>query len=423
MKNDNLNKVEDIISNFMDYQESTVPLCAAENAISDFCKLPLSGSIQERYIMGNYDNHSFDDNFIGSEYLLPFYQMLQKQCKLLFNAEYSDARTLTGMNCLTTLLMALTKSGEKIMILPPTWGGHMSVPAICDRLGLIQYEAPYDKSCYDLDFKSLNKILEDESIKYILLAPSDIIKPFSIEHINLEGRVLLYDMSQLLGLIACGAIVNPLIHSDNIIMFGGTHKTLPGPASGLILTNNENLYKQIQEEINPKYLRNTQMHQVVCLLFTLLEISEYGKEYMESMVKLANNLGEELSKYQFNVAKVDNKYSFTHQVFVETTESEMQNIYRNGILHRVTLNDKFKQLFNGYGIRFGTQEIARYKWGKQDIENIALIINELRKKHPDVTTIKQLKSRLSPKNIYYTYPSEINTKMGELLFKKKDTIR
>lgn len=409
--------IKSVFENFKAYQKSTIPLCAAENVISDFCKLPLSGDLQERYIMGNYNDHNYDDNFIGSEMLLPFYSLIQEECKLLFNSEYSDARTLTGMNCLTTLLMALTIYGDKIMILSPEWGGHMSVPLICDRLGLIQYHAPYDKEKYDLDFDELNKTLKKEDIKFILLPPSDIIKPLSINRIELQGRVLLYDASQLLGLIAGKQVENPLQYSDSIIMFGGTHKTLPGPASGIILTNNAEFYASLEKEINPKYLRHTQMHQVASLLFTFKEMSYFGKEYMKSTVDLSNILAAELEKYQFKIGKVDDKYSFTHQIFIETSESDMRTIFRNGILHRITLNDKQKALFNGFGIRLGTQEIARYKWGSDEAKLIAIALNELRKTEPNSELIKDIKKTLPGKDVHYTFPRDVYDEVKKSIMK------
>lgn len=409
--------IKKVFENFKAYQKSTIPLCEAENVISDFCKLPLSGDLQERYIMGNYNNHNYDDNFIGSEMLLPFYNLIQKECKKLFESEYSDARTLSGMNCLTTLLMALTIYGDKIMILSPQWGGHMSVPFICDRLGLIQYHAPYNKEQYDLDFDKLNEILEKENIKFILLPPSDIINPPSVSRIKLQDRILLYDASQLLGLIAGKQIENPLRYSDRIIMFGGTHKTLPGPASGIILTNNAEFYASIEKEINPKYLRHTQMHQVASLLFTLMEMSYFGEEYMKSIVDLSNTLAAELEKYQFKIGKINGRYSFTHQIFIETTKTDMQTIFRNGILHRVTLNDKQKALFNGFGIRLGTQEIARYKWGADEAKLIAIVLNELRKPQSNSKLIKEIRNSLPEKNIYYTFPRDVYDEFKEYIMK------
>ncbi len=409
--------IREVFENFNTYQKSTIPLCAAENVISDFCKLPLSGDLQERYIMGNYNNHNYDDNFIGSEMLLPFYNLIHEKCKTLFNSEYSDARTLSGMNCLTTLLMALTVYGDKIMILSPQWGGHMSVPFICDRLGLVQYHAPYTKECYDLDFDKLNEILEEENIKFILLPPSDIINPFSIDKINLQGRILLYDASQLLGLIAGGQIENPLRYSDRIIMFGGTHKTLPGPASGIILTNNAEFYASIEKEINPKYLRHTQMHQVASLLFTLIEMCYFGEEYMKSIVNLSNTLAAELEKYQFKIGKIGDRFTFTHQIFIETTKIDMQTIFRNGILHKVTLNDKQKALFNGFGIRLGTQEIARYKWGTDEVKLIAIVLNELRKPQPNGKLIKEIQTSLPAKDVYYTFSKEVYDEVKKWIIK------
>ncbi len=32
--------IREVFENFNTYQKSTIPLCAAENVISDFCKLP-----------------------------------------------------------------------------------------------------------------------------------------------------------------------------------------------------------------------------------------------------------------------------------------------------------------------------------------------------------------------------------------------
>lgn len=407
MKNTNLDILQKTIERFQSYHKKTVPLCAAENVLSEFTKIPLCGDIQERYIMNNYGSFDIQTNFIGSEYLLPFYQMIQDECFSLFNAIYSDARTLTGMNCLTTLLMSLTKNGDNILLLPDEWGGHPSVKPVCERLGLNVFLAPYFLHDYDLDYDRLNEIIKKEKIDYILLAPSDIIKHLAVEKIQLEDTFLLYDISQIMGLIAVGLIKNPLVFSKNVVLFGGTHKTLPGPASGLILTNNKELQTRMENNINPKYLRHTQMHQVVSLLFALLELKEYGKSYMEKTVMNANLLGYSLVEKGFTVGMTNNQYSFTHQVFILCDKNEMTRIFKNGILYGVTLNKKEKSLFNGYGIRLGVQEISRYNWGEKEIILISQLMDELRKEHPNEQIINQLKNSLPEKQIHYTYPQKV----------------
>lgn len=50
---DSLQELLNLIESFSSYYNMTLPLCAAENVISPFVKLPLSMGFQERYIVGN----------------------------------------------------------------------------------------------------------------------------------------------------------------------------------------------------------------------------------------------------------------------------------------------------------------------------------------------------------------------------------
>lgn len=405
----NKRKLNEVYKSLLDctaYYRDSLPLCAAENVISSFCKIPLEGDFQERYIMGNTYSYEQEENFIGSHTLLPFYQYIHDECNKMFGAHYSDARTLSGMNCLTTLLMSLTNLNDKIAILPAEWGGHPSVRIVCERLGLQVYDLPYDHKNWDLDYDKANELMKQEGIDYVLLAPSDIIHPLAVENLSLMDHTLLYDISQIMGLIAGGVIPCP-INLENTILFGGTHKTLPGPASGLIMTNSEELHKKIEHNINPNYLRHTQMHQVISLLFALLETDYFGSAYSNAIVSCANALGYYLEKEGFVLGKTQSKYSETHQLFIFCNRDEMNRIYRNAIRYSVTLNKKEKLLFNGTGIRLGTQEIARYGWDSDALYNIGKILKELSLDNPDEDVIYRLKSSLPKKEIYFTFPKSM----------------
>lgn len=421
MEKDNavfINKIKETIYEYKKFQKHSVPLCAAENIISDFAKLPLNGDWQERYIMGNTYSYSLNDNFIGSDYLFPIYEEIHKICNSLFNCKFSDARTLSGMNCMTTLLMSITNLNDKIAILPSEWGGHASVKPVCERLGLKVYDLPYNIKNLEIDYSKANQLLNHENIDYILLAPSDIIHPFCIDKFDLSNRYLLYDISQLMGLIAGEQIINPLTISNNVVMFGGTHKTLPGPASGLIMTNNNDIHEQLEKRINPLYLRHTQMHQVVSLLFALIEFNEYGKEYSKKIIDTSNKLGKKIENKGFQLIKIRDKlYSETHQIFMKCDSDEMNLIYKNAILYGITLNKKEKKLFSITGIRLGTQEIARYNWNDEALDIIASIIEQLNSKNPNSTYINELKRKLPPKVINYTFSKTIIKELDDILHK------
>lgn len=410
-----IQELVNLTESFETYYDMTLPLCAAENVISPFANMPLSMGFQERYIVGNTYSFNEENNFIGSTYLYPFYEMISDECNKIFGAKYSDARTLTGMNCLMMVLSSLTKAGDKILLLGAEAGGHASVKPIAERLGLEVGEVPFDYDLQDIDYKKLNNILEKDAIPYVLLAPSDIIHPFEIEKMDTSKTTLLYDVSQTLGLIAAGIVDNPLKIHDNLVMFGGTHKTFPGPACGLILTNNEDLHQKLETTINPIYIRHTQMHQKVSLLFALVEFETFGKAYEEHIVELSNALGNELEKCGFAVGKVGNQYSKTHEVFIYTNKEIMERIYSNSIRLGITLNTKHKKLFGEFGIRLGTQEIARYGWPVESMQHVAQIICEISKDNVDDTKVRNLLMGLPEKKIQYTFDKNTKARFERFL--------
>ena len=403
-----LDQLFDYSSDFIEYHEKALPLCAAENVISKFGNLPLYYGFQERYIMNNTYSFNMEDNFIGCEKLYPFYQKISEVCERIFGAQYTDPRPFTGMHCIDMITKTVCKPGEKMMILDKEYGGHASVKPVVERLGVEVFSAPYDLDKNDLDYEETNKIIKEKGIKYILLAPSDIIKPLDVEKIDTDNCILMWDCSQLMGLIAAGLCPNPLKTSKkNIIMFGGTHKTFPGPASGLIMTNDKYLHDLMEEAINPKFLRHSQMHQKISLLFTLIEFEQFGSDYMSHMVHCSNYLGKKLRDAGYDIADINGQISSTHQIFIRCSKDEMDTIYDNSYKCQVTLNKKHKKLFYGYGIRLGTQEIARYDWNDDALDIIADIIVQLSNKNIDITAVEKMISKLPEKKIHYAFDSNI----------------
>lgn len=391
---------------FREYHQTSLPLCAAENVVSDFVKWPLNRGYQERYIMGSAYNFTMNDNFIGADMLYPYYEMISELGKELFHADFTDVRTLTGMNAANMIASALIKPNDNIMILGKQWGGHASMRPTFERLGANVFDAPYNLEEYDFDYAQLNRDIKEKNIKFLSIAPSDILFEQNFEKIDDSNCVILFDYSQILGLIAAGLAKNPLDSKKNAILFGGTHKTIPGPAHGIILTNNEELFKILDKEINPKYLRNVQTHQVISLLCTMIEMKYFGKEYQSNTVRMGNLLGAELEKLGFNVVKKGSVYTQTHQLFLEMPEQNMKTMFQNAIAEHVTLNTKKKPLFHGgYGIRLGLQEISRYNWDNETLHNIAEILSEISKDTYSKEKVHSLMAKLPEKKVCFTFDS------------------
>lgn len=391
---------------FQKYHKKSLPLCAAENILSDFVKWPLISGYQERYIMGSAYDFTMNDNFIGASLLYPYYLMIDDLCKELFHAEFTDVRTLTGMNAANMLACALIQPGDNVMILGKEWGGHASMKPTFERLGANVFDAPYDLEHYDFDYDKLNQEIKEKNIKFLNIAPSDILFEHDFEKIDDSNCVILFDYSQILGMIAAGLMKNPLDYKKNAILFGGTHKTMPGPAHGIIMTNNQELFEIIDKEINPKYLRNVQTHQVISLLCALIEMKYYGKEYQTNTIRMANVLGKELENMGLKVVSQNGVYTKTHQLFLEMSKDNMEIMFNNAIAEHITLNTKKKPLFHGgYGIRLGLQEISRYNWNDDTLHDIALILSEIAKENYSKEIVRDLMAKLPEKKICFTFNS------------------
>lgn len=356
-----------------EFEENKIPLCAAETYISNFCKNALISNFEGKYSFVEEDG---TNSFIGGIYVQKLNELIKKECELLFHAKYSNADTITGINCFTVCAMSVLKNTDSVLITTPDQGGHASIPIILEKLG-INYEAmPYDYDNYQINYRELNIKIKSGTYSFLIFCQSDIINPPDMSKIILPEQMgIIYDGTQTLGLIASGIVENPLKYFDNLILIGGAHKTLPAPACGLIMTNNNFYQKLLEKNITPNYLRNTQPNHIAALLLSLIEQQKYGYSYQKLIVETANLLGTELTNLGFKVAKLNNnKYTHTHQLFIIMNKTDADTFYKTAEKYNITLNKKHKRLFSNDGIRIGTQQIARYNWDNNNIKILAKLL-------------------------------------------------
>lgn len=416
-----LSKFEALYQSIMSFEEKSIPLCAAENPISPFAKLALDSKLQEKYIMGGIQQLDRNNNFIESELLFQFYQLLNAQCEDLFHCKYADPRALSGVNAVMVLLMSLFKDGDTILISSEDSGGHSSMPLICRRLGISTIDLPFDFDVMDFDYDVTNQIIQENNIRGILLCPSDLLFQPCLEKLQLPADcILIYDATQTLGLMVHQINENPLdkfSDESKFILMGATHKTIPGPTCGLIMTKNLELAHQFDNVINPDYLRNVQFHHILSLSLVLMELETFGYEYGSNIVKNANYLGQRLEQNGFEVVKKgDGRYTNTHQLFLPMSTERLENFMNHCREFGISLNARYKRLYRGQGIRIGVQEVTRYGWGKEEMYEIADILSVLR--HSEIDS-KKLEYRISSltkhREIHYTFDRETVKKMCEVL--------
>ena len=378
MKNNNIyENYLQLTKNYEHYLQKKIPLCAAETHCSDAVRAALSSSFEGKYCMNNL-GYNMQLDFVGSQYIHELFELLSRQCEKTFGSKYADARTLSGMNCMSIVINSLLQKGNRVLLSSPAQGGHPSIPLLLSLANITYDEIPYDYDNFDINYTRLNELLITKHYDGIIFAQSDILKPADVSKIKDQNILIIYDARQTYGMIAAHIHKNPLDYHENLVLIGGTHKTIPGPTCGLILLRNESLISRIDTKISPSFLRNVQPNAIAGVLIALIEQERFGKQYQKTTIENANYLGEMLTRYGFIVAKLSPEvYTNTHQIFILTDERMKNTIVNNAHKYAVTLNGKEKRLFKGNGIRIGSQEVTLYGWSKEEMKITAELISAL----------------------------------------------
>lgn len=370
-------RLEGILNGHREFRKHVVPLCAAETPISDFVRSFLTDEIHEKYAMGG-PLAPADDNFIGAEFVIDLHQLTIDLCRDLFGARYADPRPLSGTSAVTNLLMTFSEPGQRIMLQQAQSGCHASMEPICRRLGLDIIDIPYDYEHLQIDAGACREVAASARPDFVLIAPSDILYPPPLESFGFpESTIVIYDATQTLGLIASAHLPSPLAEHPRVIVSGGTHKTLPGPSCGLLLTQNEEIAMRIDTEVSPKFVRHSHPHHIAALCATLIEHRAVGQRYGEKIREHVKTLSTSLKAAGVPVVQDGDRISETHQVWFHVPTDKVRAVYQRSLEAGVTLNEKYKRIFRDGGIRLGVQEIARYSWGEQDVENLASLLSRL----------------------------------------------
>lgn len=369
-------RLDGILREHQKFRSHIVPLCAAETPVSPFVRSFLLDPIHEKYAMGG-PLVLPGDNFIGAEFVLDLHQLTIDLCRAIFGIRYADPRPLSGTSAVTNLLMTLSEPGQRILLQTSASGGHASMAPICRRLGLEIVDLPYDYERFQLDAAACQEIADD-SIDFALIAPSDILYAPCLESIAFaDATTVVYDATQTLGLIASGHLPAPFKTHPRLVVSGGTHKTLPGPSCGLLLTDNEEIAARLDAELSPKFVRHSHPHHMASLCAALIEQQAIGRRYSERIREHAATLSTALEANGLRVLQDGQRVSETHQVFLHVSADKVDAAYARALGAGITLNIKRKPLFHDTGLRLGVQEIARYDWTRDDVASLGGVLADV----------------------------------------------
>jgi len=349
------------------HEELCVNLNPATNVMNPKAEALLASGLGTRVSLG-YPGDKYE---MGLEAVEQIEVIAAELAAEIFGARFAEIRVQSGAMANLYAFMATCSPGDRIIVPPDAIGGHVthhqSGAAGLYRLEI--HEAPVDASGYTVDLDGLRALASKIQPRLITVGGSLNLFPHPVRGVRAiaddVGAAVLFDAAHLSGMIAGGVWPNPLAEGAHIMTMS-TYKSLGGPPSGLILTDEPVFAQRIEQIAYPGLTANFDVAKSAALAITLLDWREFGRAYAQTMRDCARALAQSLDRAGVPMFAADRGFTTSHQFAVEAarygggqTAAKLlrrANLLTSGIgLPGAAVPEDMN------GLRFGTPEIVR--WG------------------------------------------------------------
>jgi glycine hydroxymethyltransferase len=337
----------------------------------------------------------------GCEFVDVAEQLAIDRAKALFGAAYANVQPHSGATANAAVLHAIASAGDTILGLELAHGGHLTHGMKLNFSGRI-----YNAVSYGVDPETFEVDYDDIRAKAIEHQPKVLIAGWSAYPRQLDfakfreiadevGAKLWVDMAHFAGLVAAGLHPSPVPHAH--VVSSTVHKTLAGPRSGIILSNDETLFKKLNSAVFPGQQGGPLMHVIAAkaTAFLLAGTPEF-KDRQERTIRGAQALAARLTQPDAKAAGIDVLTGGTdvHLVLVDLRTSEVDGKQAEDLLHEVgiTVNrnsvpfDPRPPMVTS-GVRIGTSALATRGFGDAEFAEVADIIALTLMPNPDVAAL------------------------------------
>ena len=303
---DNISSYDPALSKFIDQelnrQQNQIELIASENIVSKSVLQAQGSVLTNKYAEGLPGKRYYG----GCDFVDEVEKLAIDRAKELFNAKFVNVQPHSGAQANQAVFLSILKPGDTILGMSLDAGGHLThgaKPNISGKwFNAIQYGVRKEDAL--IDFEEIEKLSIEHNPKLIIAggsAYSRIIdfKKFR-EIANKINAFLLVDMAHFSGLVAGGVHPNPIDFAD--IVTTTTHKTLRSGRGGMILTNNEDLFKKINSAVFPGLQGGHLMHVIAGKAAGFGEaLSDEFKIYAKNIILNAQCLSSTLIERGYDI--------------------------------------------------------------------------------------------------------------------------
>lgn len=278
-------------------QSEGLELIASENFASD-AVMEATGSVMTNKYAEGYPGRRY---YGGCIHVDEAERLARNRAKELFGSRYANVQPHSGSQANMVAYQAILEPGDTFLGMALDQGGHLTHGHPLNFSGQfyrpVAYGVRRDDERIDLD--ALQRLAREHRPKMIIVGASAYPRLYPSEEIRQiadeTGAKVVTDIAHVAGLVAGGAIPNPLPASD--IVTTTTHKTLRGPRGGLILWNEKSYGKALNRITFPGIQGGPMMHTIAAKAVCFREaldpsFADYAHQILKNAQALAGALVE-----------------------------------------------------------------------------------------------------------------------------------
>ena len=384
-----------------EFYANSLPMIASENILSPLCKEMLITDFHGRYAEGTPGNRYYE----GCEFFDNVEEKAMELAKKLFICQYADVRPTAGTTANLAILKAFIKPGETAVVLDLANGAHISFgkwgAAGVRGINLVSY--PFDNEIMNIDVDQAIKLIKQIKPKLALNGQSVFLFPTPLKELSQAAHdvdaYLIYDAAHVLGLIAGKQFQDPLREGADV-MSGSTHKTLPGPQGGMILSNHKgdteedkSFLRKLGFGVFPGITSSYHLHHVAAKAIAFAEHLEFGKTYAKQIIKNAQHFAQSLHERGFKVFGEKLGFTKSHQVLLEIGPGKGKEASKKlvdcGIVTNMNTIPGDTDPLNPSGLRLGTPELTRIGMKEKEMDEVATFFERALLKNENSKKIKE----------------------------------
>ncbi len=394
------NELFQVIQKELHRQQSHIELIASENFVS-LGVLEADGSVLTNKYAEGYPGKRY---YGGCEAVDMAEDLARERVKELFNVKFANVQPHSGSTANMGAYRAILSPGDKVLGMALDQGGHLTHGHPLSFSGIDYEFHPYfvSKETETIDYDELERIALEIKPKLIVAGASAYPRILDFrrfrEICDKVGAMLMVDMAHIAGLVAAKLHPNPCEYAD--IVTSTTHKTLRGPRGGIILTNNEEIAKNVDRVVFPGIQGGPLMHIIAAKAAAFKEaLTEEFNQYQKQVVKNSKAFANKFIELGYHVVSggTDN-----HLLLLDVlSKAKMSGKKAENLLdlanitcNKNTIPYDTKKPFITSGIRLGTPAMTTRGFKENDFIEVAELIDMILMSPEDESVLNEVKSRV-----------------------------